>query len=67
MKGQWWKANTDEWQANADKHHMCLFYNGLKGVYGQRQNIAMLIITWENNVLLTHCQGIRAQHFSVFV
>lgn len=31
MKGQWQKAKADEWQANADKHHMCLFYDGLKG------------------------------------
>lgn len=31
MKGQWWKAKANEWQKNADKHHMCLFYKGLKG------------------------------------
>ena len=63
MKGQWRKAKADEWQANADKHHMCLFYDGLKGVYGPRQNMTMLIITRKKNALITDCEGIRAQHF----
>jgi len=63
MKGQWWKAKADEWQANADKYHMCLFYDGLKGVYGPRENMTMLIITREKNGLITDCQDLRAQQF----
>lgn len=39
------------------------FMMGSRGGYGPKQNMTMLIITREKNVLITDCQGIRAQHF----